>query len=337
MHPKRILYAPFTRALERIGDRVKREIVLLIEFWVQNPRQCWDRGVQKGGFWGLLIDLLEPLRPPRRVVGGLPGSKAVIIRVIWLLWMAVGVLDGGLLPGIPVAVWVKGSVDMAEVVEEMPGDSASGGAKYDWESWLDGRVWKLTQTVVLDAVVDEAGNVVVPEQVVEGDFSTEVEKMRSYARNAAKRRKFSKSAKTKSDVEVIEVTRVAGEAPVKVERPVLFMQGVEKSPTGGRPGRPRKDPGISDGEQMALPLEDSDVAAAQAELDAMGSPVRQSDIEQPASDEDVPEWVEIPVEEDAEDPFAPQTGDYPAADVEEMEPVAGSSPQEITAAFDEMV
>lgn len=219
---------------------------------------------------------------------------------------------------------------MAETVEHMPegGSSAIEGQKYQWEQWLDGQVWKLTETVTLEAVLDEvSGEVVVPEQVVEGDFSVDVEKLRSYARNAGKRRANPRTVRTKTQTEVIEVVRVAGEPPVAVKRRVLYVQGTDVSPTGGRPGRPTAqqavaavaadDPG-EDGEQLTLPVvDDAAVAQVQAELDQLvgdEQPVRQSDIEQPVEEGD-PEWAEIPATEDPQDPYSPAVVEpWPATD-----------------------
>lgn len=212
---------------------------------------------------------------------------------------------------------------------EGPSGSVAG-QKYDWESWLDGQVWKLTETVTLEAVLaDDGETVLVPEQVVEGDFSVGVEKLRSYARNAAKRRKIKRSVRTRSVVEDIEVVRVPGEAPVTVQRRVLFVQGVDVSPTGGRAGRPRHsvEDGTAavevstigvpeDGEQLSLPVDDAAVAQVQAELDAV------VEAEEPSED-DEPEWAEIPATEDPQDPFAPAvTEPWPATDpADEVDPV----------------
>lgn len=33
---------------------------------------------------------------------------------------------------------------MAEVLESFPSESRGRAAKYDWATWADGRVWKLT-------------------------------------------------------------------------------------------------------------------------------------------------------------------------------------------------
>jgi len=224
---------------------------------------------------------------------------------------------------------------VAETVERMPegGAGSQSGQKYDWEQWLDGQVWKLVETVTLPAIMSEDGSeLVVPEQVIEGDFSVEVEKLRSYARNAGKRRSVKRTVRTKTQTEVVEVVRVPGEEPVRVKRKVLFVQGTDVSPTGGQAGRPTAAQARAalaadeDGEQLTLPVDDASVMAAQAELDALAAdaPVRQSDIVEPEPSEDgEPEWAEVPVESDPDDPFAPAvTEPWPATDpADEVDPV----------------
>lgn len=213
---------------------------------------------------------------------------------------------------------------MAEVVDEMPqmvtGDS---GGKYPWEQWLDGRVWKLTQSVTLEPVLDDAtGVVLVGEQEVEGDFSVGLEKMRTYARNACNRRQPKLKLKSRTETEVIEVVRVPGEAPVKVGRKVMYLQSFEAGPKLGE-GAVTTTEAPKD-EQLALDLADvnapavdeASVAAVQADLDgavaAAGDAVRQSDIEQPEGE---PEWAEIAPSEDPDDPYAPAvTEPWPATD-----------------------
>lgn len=224
---------------------------------------------------------------------------------------------------------------MAQVVEEMP-SAATGGnhAKYPWAEWLDGRVWKLAQSVTLDAVVDEASGVeVVPQQVVEGDFSVSIEKMRTYARNAMNRRPENRDVRTRSDTELIEVTRVAGEEPVKVEQKVLYLQTVESM----KPKKSKSNPAAAGaltaerlaaaeaGEQLRLDVDEvaselteppsaEELARVQAELDALDGVVTQADVPVPEPEGD-PEWVEIPVEDDPQDPYAPPVpGEYPEMD-----------------------
>lgn len=212
---------------------------------------------------------------------------------------------------------------MAEVVEEMPGLSTGGNHnKYPWAEWLDGRVWKLTQSVTLPELFDDAtGAPIVPEQVVEGDFSVSIEKMRTYARNAAGRRSEKKAIRTRSDTVVIEVQRHEALPPQRVEQKVLFMQAIPKMDEAAAVGRTGpKEVVTGEDPQQALDLDDVRtgmaaapdaelVAQAQAELDAdvavVGDVVRQSDIEQPEPDAEPSEWVEIPPSEDPGDPYAP--------------------------------
>ena len=209
---------------------------------------------------------------------------------------------------------------MAEVVEEMPGLTARGNAPlYPWDQWLDGRVWRLVEQVLLSAVLDDAGEVVVPEQVVEGDFSVEIEKMRTYARNAAKRRGHGYDLRSRTDRELIAVARVPGEEPVKVERRVLFIQAIPKmteAPVSTGVGEVA--PGLAEDvaaaqAELDAPLAEGDVAAAQAELDALATQAQQPEPAQPEHS-DEPEWEEIPVTEDPEDPYPAVEDPWPAMD-----------------------
>lgn len=239
---------------------------------------------------------------------------------------------------------------MAEVVEEMPGLSTGGNHnKYPWAEWLDGRVWKLTQSVTLPEVFDDATGVpIVGEQVVEGDFSVSIEKMRTYARNAAGRRSAKKAIRTRSDKVVIEVQRHEALPPVKVEQKVLFMQAIPKMDEAAAVGRTGpKEVVTGEDPQQALDLDDVRagmatapdpelVAQAQADLDAaaavVGDVVRQSDIEQPEPEPEPSEWVEIPPSEDPGDPYAPAIEtpypelDRPSAEEEAGQPEAAAAP-----------
>ena len=106
-------------------------------------------------------------------------------------------------------------VQMAERVEEMPVRSHGGNASqvYPWAEWLDGSVWKLTQSVS----VEGADGVVV---VTDGDFSVKVEKMRSYAKNAGARRGARLKVTTRSHT---EVGKLADGTEYKYA--VMFVQG----------------------------------------------------------------------------------------------------------------
>lgn len=246
---------------------------------------------------------------------------------------------------------------MAEVVDEMPsGRESTNDQVYPWSDWLDGRVWRLTQGVVLQAVLDEAtGAVLVPEQVVEGDFNVPLEKMRTYARNAGNRRSPKQDLRTRSETETIEVVRVAGEPPVKAKRKVLYIQAIPKMEREKAATPAPASVTVTD-EQLQIDLEAVEaeggtldpgaVEAAQAEVQAEMAgmteslaglhplpghsfipgaapaglpegvePVRQGDIEQPEPEAAPDEWVEIPVEEDPQDPYAPPVpGEWPETD-----------------------
>lgn len=91
---------------------------------------------------------------------------------------------------------------MAKQVKEMPPPSTAGATpKYPWSQWLNGQIWKLTQSVLIPGSQTEEN----PEGVwTEGDFTVHPEKMRQYARNAARRRRPKLSLESRVSHEIGE-------------------------------------------------------------------------------------------------------------------------------------
>lgn len=234
---------------------------------------------------------------------------------------------------------------MAEQVSELPPASRAGRPQlYPWTEWLDGRIWKLTQSVEVPGSedLDEEGKPIPgTRDRTEGDFTVDPEKMRQYARNACRRRKPPLSLNSR-------VTHEIGERGVKVG--VIFIQAVpdiagEVRPAGGErvtdekvlQGRKKK---AKAAEVAAVPEPPSEAAPAgsvdgvpivrQGELEQAleeGKPVESvvtvplaaDEMEQvpfpemavPEEDEpevveggDPDEWEVISPEEDPDDPYA---------------------------------